>query len=219
MNRESESDFLGVNSERWYEIHITVCLQSKDEEDFKSVCKLLGVKAIVLDLEHDPEQVAMRDVMTSSKLKTNDAGSLREADRIANGLTGSGFVVLRKKIECEPGHPLAPQNHFHSMPKGHYFESHIAFTIREHERKQLTTLAHRVGAHISRNPFKQTEKGMVIMVTLRDYTSPFTEFKKSIAHALDIFKESGYIPSKKIEVEFAYYDSQIMHDERWLIRR
>jgi hypothetical protein len=102
------------------------------------------------------------------------------------------------------------------MSEHNYFESHVAFLIQENEREILKEVAVRNHAHISRNPFKKTEQGIVVMVTLRDYYVPFCLFKKQVEQLLNDAASIGFTPHKKIEVEFALYDSNTMHDNSWL---
>lgn len=206
-----------MNNQKWYEIHVTVSLLPLGKEVFELCCKTLQVKPIVLDLETDVNQVVQQDVMTSSKCFSDDEGVFTEMNRIAVGLEAAGFQVLRRKIESEPGHASAPQEAGQVMPEHCYFESHVAFLITEPQREELKQLANRHNAHISRNPFKKTEQGMIIMATLRDYVNPFSKFIVQVERLLADAAHHGFIPHKKVEVEFAVYDSNTMHDNSWLI--
>jgi hypothetical protein len=183
---------------------------------FNQQCELLQVKPIVLDLETKDGLVVQQDVMTSSKYYGDDAGAFEIMISIVQGLERAGFEVLRKKIESEPSHHLAPQQPGQEMSEHNYFESHVAFLIQENEREILKEVAVRNHAHISRNPFKKTEQGIVVMVTLRDYYVPFCLFKKQVEQLLNDAASIGFTPHKKIEVEFALYDSNTMHDNSWL---
>ncbi len=176
---------------------------------------MLGVKPIVLDLETRDGLVVQQDVMTSSKYYGNDAGAFEIMISIVQGLERAGFEVLRKKIESEPGHHCAPQKTGESMPKHNYFESHVAFLVQEN-KNVLQKIAERNNAHLSRNPFKKTEEGMIIMVTLRDYINPFSKFIMRVDRLLVDAARYGFTPHKKVEVEFAVYDSNTMHDNSWL---
>lgn len=170
----------------------------------------------MLDLESSPGHVVQQDVMTSSKHLGDDFSAMEEMLRIKNALAGAGFEVLRQKIESEPSHRLAPQQLGDAMPPNTYFESHVAFLIQESARERLKEIAVRNRAHISRNPFKKTEQGLVVMVTLRDYQSPFCVFQKHVETLLHDASQVGFLPCKKIEVEFAVYDSNIHHDQSWI---
>ena len=195
---------------------MTVQLLPLGKPVFEQCCASLCVKPIVLDLETDVNQVVQQDVMTSSKYFSDDKGAFSEMNRIVVGLETAGFQILRKKIESEPGHVRAPQEVGQVMPEHCYFESHVAFLIQESQREILKEIATCNHAHISRNPFKKTDDGMVVMVTLRDYQSPFCLFKKQVDALLSDAATSGFVPHKKIEVEFAVYDSNTMHDASWI---
>lgn len=204
------------NKKIWYEIHVTASVTPSEKERFVNICQNLNVKPIVLDLESYPNEVVIQDVMTSSKHYGTDESAFLEMMRIAQGLNAESFTVLRRKIESEPNHVNAPQQQGELMLENTYFESHIAFEINEADRSKLAILAHGCSAHISRNPFKKTKLGMVVMVTLRDYKSPFCVFKQSIDNLLNRAADQGFVPCKKIEIEFAVYDSNTMHDSAWL---
>lgn len=186
------------------------------KEFFIQQCTLLCVKPIVLDLETRNGLVVQQDVMTSSKYYGDDTGAFEAMVQIATELERVGFTVLRKKIEAEPSHCKAPQRPGEVMPANSYFESHVAFLIQENEREILKEVAVRNHAHISRNPFKKTQEGMIVMITLRDYRAPFSLFKKQVEQLLSDAASVGFTPHKKIEVEFAVYDSNTMHDASWL---
>jgi hypothetical protein len=200
----------------WYEVHVTVNLLPLGKDVFVQTCKSLGVKSIILDLEHAPHQVAQQDVMTSSKHFGDDQSVFLHMNTLVDTLEHVGFIILRKKIESEPSHHLAPQNLHDVMPDGHYFESHVTFCIQERQRHHLKIIAERNHAHISRNPFKKHEQGLIIMMTLRDYHVPFCLFQVSIDALLQDTQQEGFIPCKKLEVEFAVYDSQMNHDYAWI---
>ena len=204
-----------MKTKKWYEIHVTVALFPLGKELFNQQCELLHVKPIVLDLETRDGLVVQQDVMTSSKYYGDDAGAFEAMISIVQGLERIGFEVLRKKIEAEPSHANAPQRMGESMPEHNYFESHVAFLVQGN-RKELQEIAEQNNAHLSRNPFKKTEQGMIVMVTLRDYVNPFSQFIIQVERLLADAAHHGFIPHKKVEVEFAVYDSNTMHDNSWL---
>lgn len=58
-----------------YEIHITVD-NAPDGETFREICKVDGVKAVMLNLQTQPSTL-IRDVMTSSTVSHDDAWTSR----------------------------------------------------------------------------------------------------------------------------------------------
>lgn len=206
-----------------YEIHITVERDmEKSFEDFtalfKNACEKTGVKAIVLDLENSDGD-SMNDVMTSSKFKGDNRSVYEEAQRISGQLKRLGYKVVREKVETAPWHPGAPKKQGDPMPKGCYFESHIGVEIdgSEETKKELSEIARRINAHLSKNVFKKIEDGKyIIMLTIRDYHVCKTEFEQAIKNAISELKLGGWSMPKKEIIEFAIYDTKISHDYLWL---
>lgn len=205
-----------MNNSIGYEIHVTVGLFPLGKKRFDEACARIGAKPIVIDLEVSSGDVVQQDVMTSSKYCGDDAGAFAEMKRIRKLLGSEGFTVLREKIESEPGHALAPQQSGHVMPASSYFESHVAYLIQPSEKELLQEIVARNGARISRNPFKKTDEGTVFLVTLRDRTSPFCAFRAKLDALLSDAQTCRFVPHKKIEVEFAVYDSNLDHDAAWI---
>ena len=206
-----------------FEIHVTVeCDPEKTFEDFttlfKKACEKINVKAIVLDLENSEGEVS-NDVMTSSKFYGDNRTVYEELQRISDSLKRLGYKVVREKVETAPWHPGAPSKEGDLMPKGCYFESHIAVEIdgSEETRQELTRHARTMNAHLSKNVFKKLEDDkFIIMLTLRDYHVKAKEFQEMVDNAVLSLKEAHYkIPKKEI-VEFAIYDTKINHDYLWL---
>ena len=200
----------------WYEIHITVELLPLGKSFFEKVCKFIKVKPIVINLEKSPGCIIQQDVMTSSKYFGTYELVYSYAISIKKNLEEYGFKILRIKIESEPQHEKSPKQVGDSMPPGGYFESHIAFLIEKSQREQLQVIAQEGGARVSHNPFKIIDQKMVVMMTLRDYESPFILFDEKLQKLIRNAKNNNFIPYKKIEVEFAVYDSNNNHDGSWI---
>lgn len=196
-----------------YEIHVTV-ERVDDIEKFKSVCKELGVKPIVLDLNDK-----MIDVMTSSHHYGNNNSSLKEAKRISKGLCENGYNVLREKIETVPFHPAAPSDKDidPKMPNNCYFESHIGCLVKNKSDKEIISkISDKFGAHLSRNFFKKNSDGSYVnMVTLRDYNDTIEKFQTKVENLKKEF-DNNNIGYEKVIVEFSIYDTKISHDFLWL---
>ena len=206
-----------------YEIHVTV---ERDEDKnfkdfadiFKIACKKIGVKSIVLDLENK-DGVLFKDAMTSSKIYGDNTIAYNEMQRIAGQLKRLGYNVVRQKIETVPWHPAAPTKESDLMPKNCYFESHISVEIdgSDEMKRELSDIASRLGAHLSRNMFKKIDEGKyIVMLTLRDYHVKRSEFESIVKNVVSELKANGWILPKKEVIEFATYDTKISHDYLWL---
>jgi len=134
-----------------FEIHITV-ERPEQIELFKYVCKSIGVKPIIIDLEVN-NNVIMSDVMTSSLHYGDNESVLKEVERIKMKLeipsdyftndidtstAWTEFKVLRTKIETVPWHPAAPSvlNQL-KFKEGNYFESHVRIVTTVEKRTVL----------------------------------------------------------------------------------
>lgn len=198
-----------------YEIHVTV-EKPKDIELFKNVCKNIGVKPIVLDLENNKGELL--DVMTSSHYYGNNIGAYKETRRIARELSAY-FYLIREKIETFPFHPAAPSDKhaFPKMPANCYFESHLSVIISsEAHNTLLQDLVKKHDAHLSRNFFKKiSDEEYIKMITLRSYTGTYENFKKGLELLKRDLGVMGFVYEKEI-VEFCIYDTKISHDFQWL---
>jgi hypothetical protein len=198
-----------------YEIHVTVSNIENSEGVFKSVCERIGVKPIVLDLENGGESV-MKDVMTSSHFYGDNKGAYEECMRISDELRGSGFSVVRKKIETVPWHPAAPVNYGDKMPEDCYFEAHIGCLIKPELKPSLERIANRHNAHLSRNFFKKLEDGKFVnMITLRSTGGVFENFEARLDELKKDLDENKF-QYEKVITEFSIYDTNVSHDYKWL---
>ncbi len=206
---------IGKTGESYYTAKSKNDLEPISVEYFKEVCKQIGVKPIVLDLENDGESV-MKDVMTSSHCFGNNASSYIECIRIEKELREAGFNVVRKKIETVPWHPAAPTVKGDKMPGDCYFEAHIGCVISPEEKEILVAIALYNKAHLSKNFFKKLEDGKFVnMLTTRSYTGTFEEFEVTVEHLKNKLTENK-IKFEKVITEFAIYDTKVSHDFMWL---
>lgn len=202
-----------------YEVHITVLLSHESElARFQHVCTSCGVKPIIIDL-YAHTRKTQRDVMTSSQFYVTEEEVFGYAYCLYRALTTLGFAVCRIKIESDPFHPTAPQTLRDSMPTNCYFESHIPVQVFTGRESELSNIMSRTDARISRNPFKSGDGYAVSMVTLRDYVSPFCVFQGKLTETLSLIHDHQFnlIIDKKLEVEFAVYDSNWQHDHAWIL--
>lgn len=208
-----------------YEIHVTVHYEpygAVTEEDFtdgfKNVCKHLGVKPIVLDLQARDGKVAMVDVMTSSKHFGTNASAYAEATRISRGLRDADYTVVRIKIETVPWHPAAPVED-EPMPPNCYFESHIpvhvpGFMLLKKLRDDITNYNNPY-LHLSRNAFKTNPDGSsVLMVTMRVNFGNYAGFKSHLDAFVEHLSERWSVG--KVISEFSIYDTKVSHDATWI---
>lgn len=202
-----------------YEFHVTV--RTSDIKGFRDTCELLGVKAVIIDLQDRQGGSLMQDVMTSSTYIGNNPGAYTELQRITSGLREAGFEVVREKIETVPWHPAAPDapnipEEEQEMPKGCYFETHFGVRLSHDQVPALREVAGMINAHMSRNVFKTYDDGTVkVMLTARSYTGSATRFQERVDHISGELCEMGYTIDKVI-VEFALYDTSVHHDATWV---
>jgi NTP pyrophosphatase (non-canonical NTP hydrolase) len=219
-----------------YEIHVTIDAESYSIkngglEDFKSDCKEIDVKPIVLDLEM--KEGTLKDVMTSSKHFGDNRSAYEEANRIANKLTSFGYKVVRNKIETVPWHPAAPTfKTGEPIPNGCYFESHIGVVILPEEKEALQefvqglndrcTEAGRIEiggtCKLSQNFFKKSKDGskFVNMLTYRDNMTCREDFEHGVEAIKWSLEKCGF-DFEKVEVEYALYDTNVNHDSKWIL--
>lgn len=203
-----------------YEIHITVDLNksvSQGVDVFKDNCKHIGVKPIVLDLQNKSGVSEMSDVMTSSRFKGDDSSAIFESDVIVKKLEDFGYKVVRTKIESFPYHPLSPKSDKELMPKNCYFESHVPVKVckgdLERLSKTISMFQHPV--HMSKNIFKVFSDHFIVMLTYRDSKTYASKFVENVEDICRVLNNSGF-EFNKIESEFALYDTNVVHDSKWI---
>lgn len=200
-----------------FEMHVTVKLPPERVHHFIDLCDFdIGVKPIVIDL--DVPEGEMRDVMTSSTIFGDNHRAMHELTRISELLERHGYMVVRKKIETVPWHPNAPQTYGDVMPKNCYFESHIPILIHTDGVNNLRILTKLIGLHLSRNAFKKIDDqgNIVIMATLRMDNTDHDHFVAFVNNARESLNKMGYkIVEGRVVIEFAIYDTNVSHDEKW----
>jgi NTP pyrophosphatase (non-canonical NTP hydrolase) len=216
----------GVKYPLPYEIHLTV--KEAVPAIFRHDCAALGVKPIFLALQDRGGVDLMSDVMTSSTHFGDNASALVELDRIAAGLTATGYIVERRKIETVPWHPAAPStvNGVKRMPDGGYFESHMNVILNaknpeefDAQRARLQVLARHHDAHLSRNVFKQlSPTASTVMLTLRSYSDTRERFSARRDALHQALTDEGFC-CEKLVTEFSIFDSKTAHDAAWLETR
>lgn len=202
-----------------YEIHVTV--HTNEVEQFQEVCKKIGVKPIILDLQKKSGDV-LCEVMTSSTISTEDTTintAFNAMHDVIAAMAREDFHIIRGKIETVPWHPLAPKEHGGKIHfKGSHFETHFGIIIKEKgDDHRLMDIAKRHNLHLSKNVFKKFEDGShVQMVTYRSYSMVKEDFELVVDSITREIFDFGLTMEKKPKIEFAIYDSNHSHDDKWL---
>lgn len=188
-----------------YEVHITV--ETNDIEKFKADCEELGVKPIVIELQHS--KGAYQQVMTSSKYTGDNHESIVKLLRASLHL-GFGYDIVRMKVEYHPD--FVPDK-----TKILYYESHLRVLIKnEEEELILDQCCKKCSFHKSRNVFKKLENGdKYIMATFRIRDVPKREFYNLLSPFSYLLNLSN-IKCDKVEVEACVLDTNEELDKEWL---
>jgi hypothetical protein len=164
-----------------FEIHVTV--NTKDVNGFVSFCEKNNVKPIVIDLQSKGGMSVQHDVMTSSKLKTNDINEAKSyLTNLSKILYSGGWEVCRGKIESSPFLDIVPSttNDF-IIGDEQYFESHLRIKVLESEIPNLRDNLKDLPIHISRNVFKKIDNEYCqLMATIRVFDGKYEEFKELV---------------------------------------
>lgn len=206
-----------------YEFHVTIDASHITPEAFTHTCTVLGGKPIILDLAINASTAA-EDYMTSHHtLLASDEEAYAELTRVTDALTSEGYCVTRRKIESAPWHPAAPHTLGEPMREGSYFESHLSVVIPLEDvpalRVAVLTNQHVVPLHLSRNILKSNGDGTVtILTTLRDRATYYDDFAQQVEQSIAFVTSLGYGLKKAPVVEYAVYDSNVHHDDRWMTR-
>ena len=163
----------------------------------------------------------IKDVMTSSKFFGDNRTAYEETLRISKHLSEHGYNVVRKKIETVPWHPASPKTQSDVMKEGTYFECHIGVPVTDVSKKYLQDIVDNqlilAGvAKLSKNFFKKSDNGIFInMLTYRKTSGCYQSFLDDVEKIKQTLTENGFT-FKKVEVEYAIYDTKITHDNIWL---
>jgi len=202
-----------------YEIHITVNAEDGiDIEKYKLDCEKINVKPILLDLQNQVGKSVMDDVMTSSKIFGNNGEAFDEMKRISIALTELGYNVIREKIEASYWHQKSPfkEDGDTEMPEGCYFECHFNILTTNDNMNSLIKIAKSTNCHLSSNAFKKFEDGsFTIMLTFRSYEMMYEDFEEHLEFIKDNLNYKKFKIEKEI-VEFSIYDTNTLHDKKWL---
>lgn len=199
-----------------YEIHVTV-KEAPDVETFRQACAALEVKPIILDLQL--KAGVLNDVMTSSVYFGTNRDAYEEMERIATGLTNTGFDVVRRKIETVPWHPAAPSRTSQEpvMPPHCYFECHFSVKVNSPaERGALEVVAAATQCHLSRNVFKTNSDGtQTVMMTYRSYDGLYEDVQAQVEMIKRALVDASFVLGKS-NIEFSIFDSKVNHDSAWI---
>lgn len=199
-----------------FEIHLTV--HNPDLGVFAAACALHGMKPLILDLQTRTGTTVVQDVMATIKTEAlfgylHDVLSL--TTKKAEALQDYGLAVSRMKIETVPWHPIIPTVQSEGIG---YWEAHIQVFVQENLMGEISQIAKQHSAHLSRNARKDgpSRDVKVYTLTLRDYLSSKDEFLAK-SQALEDTLDEYRFPIRKVETEYAIYDSNHTHDADWLL--
>lgn len=196
-----------------FEIHLTIETYPLDGDDvfftrFSEVCrKYLNSKAIWIK-NVIRNGTTINDIMTSDVLR---GVSYEEVVRVMNAkadfLEAYGYNVIRHKIETPA------KNAANCCSEEGYFECHMDVWVPPKSFDKFFFLAKNYNYSISRN---ESKPGGFYIVTVRDRNMSFETFKElclriegSVLWCLDIFSD------KKL-YEYAVYDDNEAHDDKWM---
>jgi hypothetical protein len=205
-----------------FEIHLTVS-NDIDQIYFQHVCEeysaVFGgkVKATKLCLYGLNGNVIMNDLMTSEVHIGDNRSVLARIESLVEFLKTNNIEVFRRKVETVPWHPAVPsETNNQEMPSDCYFETHIDLDkakveplIQENYFRRLADET--PGLAFSVNAKRvDTHLGM----TLRDYKSTKEAHFARVALLKKQFENTNAIIDEI--TEFAIYDTNILHDEKWM---
>lgn len=196
-----------------FELHVTV--QTEDVDCFRQICAALGCKAISLGLTRSESSV-MRDVMTETRFFGSNRDALDKLKEIASALRRAGFEVIREKIETVPWHPAAPSRaNSLVMPASGYFEAHFPLDVPVETKQTVVKLCEAIGLAVAENRLKSTHETERLIVTQRSYEGTSESFSEAVEKTKSLMFEAGLSLGAE-QVEFAVYDTNVKHDEKWL---
>jgi hypothetical protein len=176
----------------------------------------LGYKTITIELGNGiPDQW-----MTSSKIFCSINDIFEIAEHQAVSLRLRGLKVERIKIESDPSKLTRLPKSSNCM----YLEVHIPIKLLYKNEAYIRSFSKLFGLHISKNASKRFEDHQILFGTYRIHINNFDEildFRESVKR---IFQYLMEIEDKKliisfeklIELELAWYDSNLELDNQWL---
>ena len=196
-----------------YEIHLTIACDESELDRFKESCAIVGVKPLLVQLG---EGKVMRDVMTSSSGTYGPMSIYHYTNGLIEHFRDEFcFNVIRAKIETAPWHPMAMRP-VDEMDPSQYFESHIPVKVTaQTDLQALKEICVAEDMHLSSNAFKVNDAFRTIMITYRSTRYNYEEFPCVVKNKCMLLTKQGF-DIEEPEVEYAIYDSNRMHDSKWL---
>lgn len=196
-----------------YEIHLTIACDESTLDRFKEACAVVGVKPLLVQLGAFN---TLRDVMTSSSGTYGPTELYHRVQCLIEHFRDEFcFDVIRAKIETAPWHPMAMRP-VKEMDPSQYFESHIPVRISTITALQsLKEICVSEDMHLSSNAFKVNDEFRTIMITYRSTRYNYEEFPRVVKNKCMLLMKQGF-DIEEPEVEYAIYDSNRMHDSKWL---
>jgi hypothetical protein len=185
-----------------FEIHLTV--DNQNTERFKSDCKELNIKPIIIDTQNNDYS----QIMTSSKYNHEDYKL--ELNNLELKLKDLNYNVIRSKIEIYPK-SIKHENHI-------YYESHIRLKLKlniNFNTSDLKEYCLENNFHFSKNLLKQNGEYNFQMISYRDRNIDLISFIKIINSMTSYLKDNNILYDK-VEIEECIYDTNENIDKNWL---
>ena len=145
---------------------------------------------------------------------------LKKAGRLAEELLQLGAVVNRIKVEVGLSHPLVPasEDQITSLGEHNYFEFHIKLLLDANDDlSQLSRLADRHAAHLSKNAFRQRSDGyQERFLTQRSYRVGRAGAVRRF-ETLNTSLTGAKYEILEVEREFVVFDDNLDIDRGWML--
>ena len=204
-----------------HEVHLTVENTVTDNK-FIEICKNANIKPIIFDL-HLPiaryHKRYRRDMMTSTLIHGTFENVISASTQLRSYLEGAGLNVIREKVEVAP----TPQSiEVYSHVNG-YYETHIKVDMSKYSAQCLRRILDENKYYKSQIVDNAKRKKNTLTITFRRYRILDIEsldiFDKMITNVRQKLNRNDILESKKKEIEYCIYDTNLAHDNIWVDRK
>jgi hypothetical protein len=200
-----------------FETHITVTLQGDQPiEELISWADVRSMKCLLIELSRG--EFRCQPMLSWRSLGTATEQMTRGRE-ICQQLENEGFHVRRHKLEACPFNadvPLSPEQAA-SAGKDRYFEHHVKLLLPiGQDLHDLTSLAERHGAHLSRNPLRKRTVGFEERFVTQRCRLVTRDMAFASLNELLAELRSAAFQILDVESEFVVYDSNESLDAGWL---
>lgn len=186
-----------------FEIHLT----ANPGADLAPVAARHGLKVTHIRLDRGEHP---RQPMLTYHASGFERAVVAQAHAVADRLGAEGLPVVRVKVEASAAHPSVPQAD--GQDADGYFECHLRVLVAGRP-DELSELAVRHGAHLSRNPAKVSGPerrfvtGRAYSVAAATALRRFDELQAAV--------EAAGFAIDKAEREYVLHDSHLELDRGW----